>query len=142
MDTSAVRWSVDDPASPEAAAVDDGLSRYNEQAADLGAVRPFVTLARDRSGSIIGGALARRWGACCEIQQIWVDEDHRSHGIGRELMRLVEDHARANGCSLVYLDTFSFQAPGFYIGLGYDVACEFKGFPDGASKFIMSKMLA
>jgi GNAT superfamily N-acetyltransferase len=90
---------------------------------------------------VVGGALARWWGECCELQQIWVDEHHRTGGIGRRLVRMVEDEARTRGCSLVYLDTFTFQAPAFYLKLGYEVACELKGFPNNVSKFIMRKGL-
>jgi hypothetical protein len=36
---------------------------------------------------------------------------------------------------------FTFQAPVFYLRLGYEVACEFKGFPNNVSKFIMRKSL-
>lgn len=43
------------------------------------------------------------------------------------------------GCRLLYLDTFSFQAPEFYYRLGYETACRLDGFPDGGSKFILRK---
>ncbi|MCP3905864.1 MAG: GNAT family N-acetyltransferase [Planctomycetes bacterium] len=141
MEPRDLRWeAVDDPPGPDARVVDEGLDAFNRGAVDLGAVKNFGCFARLESGAIIGGALARRWGTSCELQQIWVDEDHRRRGIGRRLVELVEAHARARGCTLVYLDTFSFQAPAFYRELGYDVACEIGGFPDG-SKFIMRKRL-
>jgi hypothetical protein len=54
---------------------------------------------------------------------------------------MVETEARARGCALLYLDTFTFQAPAFYLRLGYDVACELEGFPNNVSKFIMRKNL-
>ena len=34
------------------------------------------------------------------------------------------------GCGLVYLDTFTFQAPEFYRRLGYGTLCTIEGFPD------------
>jgi hypothetical protein len=54
---------------------------------------------------------------------------------------MVEAEARARACVLLYLDTFTFQAPAFYLKLGYDIACEFKGFPNNVSKFVMRKNL-
>ncbi len=54
---------------------------------------------------------------------------------------MVEAEARTRGCALLYLDTFTFQAPAFYLKLGYEVACELKGFPDDVSKFVMRKTL-
>jgi len=52
-----------------------------------------------------------------------------------------EATAIERGCRLIYLDTFSFQAPEFYYRLGYETACRLDGFPDGGSKFILRKSL-
>ena len=52
-----------------------------------------------------------------------------------------EATAIERGCRLIYLDTFTFQAPEFYYGLGYEIACQLDGFPDGGSKFILRKTL-
>lgn len=133
--------SHDAPLPAEVEIVDEGLDRHNQQSADFGAVHPFTCLVRSIDGTVIGGALARRWGTCSEIQQLWVDPAHRSHGIGREIVRRIERQAREHGCTLLFLETFSFQAPEFYRRAGYEVACEFQGFPDGVSKFIMRKKL-
>ena len=61
--------------------------------------------------------------------------------LARSLMRQVELNAIERGCNLLYLDTFSFQAPEFYYRLGYETACRLDGFPDGASKFVLRKSL-
>jgi GNAT superfamily N-acetyltransferase len=135
-------WEITDrPNREEAGAVDAGLDAFNRAAADIGAVRPLACLARLASGRVIGGAIGRSWGQCCEIQQIWVDESRRHHGVGSRIMRLVEDEARRRGCARVYLDTFTFQAPEFYRRLGYRAIAEIPGFPDGATKFIMAREL-
>ncbi len=39
------------------------------------------------------------------------------------------------------LSTFSFQAPGFYAGLGYQTVLETRGFTDGLVKFTLHKQL-
>jgi len=53
--------------------------------------------------------------------------------------------ARAGGGrarrTVVYLDTFSFQAPEFYRRCGYAVALRIDGFPDGIAKHLMVKHL-
>ena len=139
----ALEWEGPDGGSlpPDAKVVDDALEEFNRSAADFSTSLKFACMARLRSGTIVGGALARWWGQCCELQQLWVDEQHRSAGVGRQLVQMVEAEARARGCELIYLDTFSFQAPAFYLRLGYEVACELKGFPKNVSKFIMRKKL-
>ena len=139
----ALEWEGVDggPLPPDAKIIDDGLDQFNQNAADFATSLKFACIARLPSGRIVGGALARWWGQCCELQQLWVEENHRSVGLGRRLGRMVEAEARARGCVLLYLDTFTFQAPAFYLKLGYDVACEFKGFPNNVSKFVLRKNL-
>jgi ribosomal protein S18 acetylase RimI-like enzyme len=122
-------------------ALDAGLHLYNLQAADLGAVRPLFCFARDANGQIVGGLRARGWGSAWEVQQLWVDARYRRRGIGTELLRRVERAARERGGTLIYLDTFSFQAPALYERNGYEVACRFDGFPDGIAKYVMRRRL-
>jgi len=130
-----------DPADVDVAPIDRGLHAYNQRSADLEAIHRFACYSRDIKGTLLGGALARWWGAACELQQIWVDEAMRRRGIGAALMQKVEAIALDRGCRLIYLDTFSFQAPEFYYRLGYETACRLDGFPDGGSKFILRKTL-
>lgn len=121
--------------------IDAGLHLHNLHAADLGAVRPLFCFARDASGALIGGARARRWGTAWEVQQLWVDPRHRRRGIAAELLRRIEHAARSAGGTLIYLDTFSFQAPALYERCGYEVACRLEGFPDGIVKYVMQRRL-
>lgn len=72
---------------------------------------------------------------------MWVDEALRHRGIGALLVQQVEATAIECGCRLIYLDTFSFQAPAFYYGFGYEIACRLDGFPDDGSKFVLRKAL-
>lgn len=130
-----------DPTDADVAAIDLGLHSYNQRSADLAAIRRFACYAWNEDGALAGGALARWWGTACELQQLWVDEDLRRRGIGASLMQRVEAAAMEHGCRLIYLDTFSFQAPEFYYRLGYETACRLDGFPNGGSKFILRKTL-
>jgi ribosomal protein S18 acetylase RimI-like enzyme len=132
---------TDAPAEADLKVVDAGLSRFNHAAADLTAVRPLACFARDAEGSVVGGVRARQWGAALEVQVLWVDESRRRQGVATRLMRLLEDEARRRGAKLAYLDTFSFQARGFYERLGYAVAARLDGFPDGIEKYLMTRRL-
>lgn len=130
----------DAPLPPgDAAAVDAGLGAANESAAPLELVQPLACFARLDDATLVGGAVGRTWGACCELQQLWVEPAWRRRGIATELVQRFERHASARGCSIFYLETFSFQAPRLYGGLGYAVAAETAGFPNGIVKFLMKK---
>jgi GNAT superfamily N-acetyltransferase len=53
------------------------------------------------------------------VRYLWVHDGLRGRGIGRELMAQAEIRASERGCHSAWLDTFSFQARGFYEKLGY-----------------------
>lgn len=133
--------SGDDARTDELAAIHTAVTAFNNAAAPLDDVRPLVCLARLSDGTLVGGAIARTWGGCCELQQLWVEEAHRRCGIGRELVGRIEHAASNRGCTVIYLETFSFQAPTLYRKLGYAQACELTGFPDGITKLLMQKAL-
>jgi ribosomal protein S18 acetylase RimI-like enzyme len=117
--------------------VDAGLDEFNNKAAPLHEVQGLSCFAHMPSETVIGGAIGRTWGTCCELQQLWVDPLHRRRGIGRELMKHFEQRAQVRGCRTFYLETFSFQAPDFYRSLGYEVRLELKGFGQGNVRYTM-----
>jgi len=129
----------DEPPAAFAQAVDDGLDRYNQQAAPLADVRPLGTFASDSQGRTIGGAVGRTWGRCCELQQLWVEPGHRRSGIASRLLRQFEARAGGRGCNVFYLTTLSFQAPGFYQKHGYATLGEIRGYPNEIAKYLMHK---
>lgn len=130
-----------EPKTSDLAAVDAGLEAYNAGAADASAVKKLACFVRSRTGRVLGGAAGRTWGEAAELQQLWVAEELRGNGVGSKLMTMFEAEARKRGCALVYLDTFTFQAPAFYLKQGYETACRFDGFPGGMSKLVMRKAL-
>jgi ribosomal protein S18 acetylase RimI-like enzyme len=131
----------DEGLSECAQVVDAGLGEANEAAAPLHEVQPLSAFARLPGGEVVGGAIGRSWGRCCELQQLWVHPAHRRRGIGSQLLRAFEARAEARGCRSFYLETFSFQAPGLYRSLGYEVVLELAGFSPGIVKYTMLRTL-
>lgn len=133
------------PATPADAAlleqVDAGLGRFNDQAAPLHEVEPLACIAEDASGKLLGGLLGRTWGACAEVQQLWVNEAARGQGVARSLMQQFEAAAIRRGVKTFYLETWSFQARGFYEKCGYAVALEISGMGPGLAKYTLLKQL-
>jgi GNAT superfamily N-acetyltransferase len=139
---SKARISVFSPAPPGAiATVDAGLDEYNVAGAPITDVRSLHVIAEDKDGIVVGGAIGRTWGQCCELQQLWVCAELRSNGIGSHLMDAFEQEAENRGCALVYLDTFSFQAPVFYQARGYREVLRTVGFTGGVAKITMHKSI-
>jgi GNAT superfamily N-acetyltransferase len=104
-------------------------------------LRPLCVFARDETGRIVGGLTARTYWAYLDISFLWVDASVRGAGHGAALMAAAEGEARARGCRHVLLDTFSFQAPGFYAKLGYVEFGRLRDFTDGHERHYLTKDL-
>jgi ribosomal protein S18 acetylase RimI-like enzyme len=120
-----------------AALIDAGLGTANNAAAPLHEVRSLSCFARNEDGGVLGGAVGRSWGQCCELQQLWVHPESRRRGIGTLLIKTFEALAERRGCSEFYLETFNFQAPDLYKSMGYEVRYEHAVYPHGIVKYIM-----
>jgi ribosomal protein S18 acetylase RimI-like enzyme len=57
------------------------------------------------------------------------------------LVEFAESCARERGCIGAWVDTFSFQAPGFYERLGYRQFGELPFYPDDQRRIFFSKIL-
>ncbi len=76
------------------------------------------------------------------VELLFVPDSMRRAGIGRQVLRAAEEEAARRGCVGVWLDTFSFQARGFYERLGYTVFGTLDDYPPGHNRFFLEKRLA
>jgi len=130
--------AVDQPAW---AIIGGGISAYNKQQAgpDNGQNHCFVLKAPD--GEVVGGVIAATYWNWLYIDLMWLKEEVRGQGYGRKLLQLAEEEGRRRGATHAHLDTFSFQAPGFYQKQGYEVFGELKDFPPGHTRYYLVKEL-
>jgi ribosomal protein S18 acetylase RimI-like enzyme len=105
-------------------------------------VRSLCVFIRDDEGRIIGGLTAKTYWEYLEIQFLWVHEDHRDIGLASELIVTAETEAMKRGCKHAFLDTFSFQALGFYRKLGYSEFGRLSGFSGQHERYFLRKTLA
>lgn len=70
-------------------------------------------------GELAGGLTAHTVQGWLFIKLLGIAEGQRGTGTGRALLARAEEYARQKQLVGVYLDTFEFQAPRFYQGLGY-----------------------
>jgi ribosomal protein S18 acetylase RimI-like enzyme len=99
-------------------AVIKGLVAFNSAAVGKRPWKQLAVTARD-DGRIVGGALGALWLEWLFIELLWLGEAFRGRDIGTELITELEEEARRRGAKNAYVDTFSFQAPGFYEKLGF-----------------------
>ena len=104
---------------------------------------PLEMYAVDTSGTVIGGLIGRTHSirGWFEVSAIWVKEDERGRGIGRQLMALSEYEAIRRGCRYARLATSDYQAPGFYPKLGYTLYGALENCPPGVTCFYYRKDL-
>ncbi|MEJ6001398.1 GNAT family N-acetyltransferase [Paucibacter soli] len=117
------------------------LRAYNEAQAGPGNYQPLVITIQDGAGQIVGGLWGSTGYGWLYTQLLAVPEHLRGQGMGSKLLLQAEAEARSRGCVGSWLDTFSFQARGFYEGLGYKVFGEIGDYPPGGSRCFMSKRL-
>jgi GNAT superfamily N-acetyltransferase len=124
-------------------AIGRGLEAYNEAQDGPGEFRRLALLLRDAGTSeIVGGLWGWTYRHWLTVELLFVPEALRGTGFGSELMRLAEEEAVRRGCRGAWLDTFSFQARGFYERLGYAVFGAIEDYPPSHSRFFLSKTLA
>lgn len=121
----------------------DAIDAFNDRATGLNdRVRQLALLIRDAgTGDIAGGLYGVSYYSWLFVQLLIVPERHRGTGLGTRLLRQAEAVARQRGCIGVWLDTFSFQARGFYEKRGYQAFGEIASYPPGHSRFWLSKRL-
>ncbi len=75
------------------------------------------------------------------IDWLWVDEPHRRRGIGTRLIDAADACARTLRLHGIYLNTFTFQAPAFYLARGYRVLARIDEFAPGHARLWLAKRL-
>jgi ribosomal protein S18 acetylase RimI-like enzyme len=117
-----------------------GLLAFNNRAIGKGQYKSLAISLR-QGKDIVGGLSGWTWAGWCYVELVWIDEKYRGKGHGRALMRKAESEVRSRGIRKMYLDTFSFQAPGFYKKLGFKEFGRLKDFPAGHSRHWLTKSL-
>ena len=114
----------------------------NSRASQPEDCRPLVIILSDPdSGGILGGLWGETNFAHLHIDLLFVPETLRGSGLGRQMLLQAEQEAKARGCLGVWLDTYSFQARGFYERLGYAVFGTLDDYPPGQSRIFLKKAL-
>ena len=111
--------------------IDRGLDEYNFSKAGSDNAEDLWVIARDGEGVPKGGVKAKTFYGWMFVDWLWVSNSLRGAGVGSLLMDKAEAVARERGCVGAYVDTFSFQALGFYRSRGYEEFGRIEGLPAG-----------
>ena len=121
--------------------IGNGLDAFNKQHGGEYGFQRLCFVVQTADGEIVGGVLGELFWEWFNIDLLWVKEELRGRGYGRQLLARVEAEARQRGAKHAFLDTFSFQAPEFYKRYDYTVFGELPDFPPGHTRYYMTKEL-
>eukprot|EP01037_Dinobryon_pediforme_P007786 gene7786-7852_t len=131
----------DTPAEADREAILAPLRAYNRAQAGDSHVRQVAIAVEDNSGAVAGGLWGRIGYGWMFIELLVVPEAARGTGLGRQLMARAEAMARSDGCTGIWLDTFEFQARGFYEKLGFSLFGTLDDYPAGHHRYFLMKRL-
>jgi GNAT superfamily N-acetyltransferase len=139
--SSRLRFDIEDaPADADVEVLPNGLETFNEsQWPGHQAWGPLAVFARDGK-TIVAGLAGETYSGWLFIRYLWVSDALRGKGIGRELIGGAEGRALERGSHSAWVDTFSFQALGFYRKLGYQTFGELD-YPPEHKRFFLQKRL-
>lgn len=134
-------YQIEAADNPEWAIIGGGISAFNQQQAGPDSAKNLCFVVKAPDGEVVGGVIGTTYWNWLSVELMWLKEELRGQGYGRQLLTLAEEEGRRRGATHAHLDTFSFQAPGFYEKHGYRVFGELKDFPPGHTRYYMVKEL-
>jgi GNAT superfamily N-acetyltransferase len=137
-----LRITVPENALPEHRdAVAAPLRAYNLAQAGDPQVQLVAILLENDAGTADGGLWGRIAFGWLFVELLGLPDAARGQGWGRKLMQRAEVIAREAGCTGIWLDTFDFQAPGFYEKLGFVQFGAIADYPPGHTRYFYQKRL-
>jgi len=133
---------TDSPDPDDVKTVSLGLDQYNTS---MGVPTDWVSLAvflKNSEGGVCGGLTGGTYWGWLYVGRLWLEEEIRGQGYGRQLLAKAENEALQRGCCHAFLDTTSFQALPFYQKQGYTLYAQLENFPPGHSRYFLKKELA
>jgi GNAT superfamily N-acetyltransferase len=132
-----------EPTSDDRAAIYRELRAFNFVAATAPNYKLLSILIHDpKTDKTIGGLWGKTDWDWLFIEALVVPDNMRRHGLGSQIMRQAETIAVQRGCSHAWLETFSFQAPDFYLKQGYTVFGKLDDYPKGSTRIFFRKNLS
>jgi ribosomal protein S18 acetylase RimI-like enzyme len=134
----------DSPTGEEASYIHDSLEEYNRAQTNGQYDEPGIEIGlvlKSPEGTVVGGITASTVFRVMHLEALWVTKEHRTKGHGSRLVLQAERIGCEKGCIAAQTQSFSFQAPGFYEKIGYQVLGIYSGYPGGVTEYTLMKRL-
>ncbi|WP_217847119.1 GNAT family N-acetyltransferase [Paracoccus marcusii] len=129
------------PTADHERAIGTVLRAHNERMGGPSNTQLIAVLLNDEAGATVGGLWGKTVYEWLFIGMLAVPAEQRSSGLGSALMDHAETIARSRGCIGIWLDTFEFQALGFYQKLGFEIFGQIDDHPMGHRRYFLQKRL-
>jgi len=138
------RFSIIEDASDSAMKIlYAGLNEYvNEKVGDLRKKNPEVRIKlvlKNTEGQVVGGLRAYTTLGALHIEQLWIHEQYRRQGYGKELLINAEQIAQRHGCISGLAVVLSFQTSEFIQNCGYEIFGVSKCSPPPVKEYYLKK---
>ena len=121
-------------------AIEAVLSQHSDEINEPWDPVPFRFSLKD-GDRVCGGLMGNINRGWMFVSTLAVEADLRGQGWGEKLIGQAEDLARSRGCSGIWLDTFNYQAPGFYEKIGFSEFGRLPNYPDDQIRYFFKKEL-
>ena len=108
----------------------DNRDEYEEK------TQNFIVYDNDK---LVGGAVGFVEYNWYFLDLLYIDEEYRSQTIGTKLIKQIEEYAKEEKLTGIRMETWDFQARGFYEKNGYKVFAEIKDCPPTTICYFLKK---
>jgi ribosomal protein S18 acetylase RimI-like enzyme len=129
------------PTSEDCKELTAKLAVFNASKVAVNSIHRVGIFVRDHENMIRGGIIGYTKWNWLSVDVVWLSEDLRGRRMGSEMLARIEQMAIQRGCVLAHLDTFDFQALGFYQKQGYEIFAILDDYPKGHQRFYLKKEL-
>ena len=114
--------------------------QYNKQFVDDD-YQPLSVHATSENGDVVGGLVGKTYWNYLEVEFLWVEDAHRRQGLAAKIMAEAEREARQRRCHTIILDTYEFQALGFYERIGFQQFGQLDEFAGRFKRYYLKKTI-
>ncbi len=117
------------------------LKEYNCSKREASKSIPLGVFYEKANGEKKAGLTGEVFGNWLCIEYLWVSEELRGQGFGSTLLETAEKEAVLHGAKYIFVDTFDFQAPEFYIKHGYEQVFKLFDYPYTGARYYYIKCI-
>lgn len=129
----------ENPRDQDIEILSNGLTQHAKLKKNQNPVSFFTYFLKNEQGEIVGGCNGEIYYGCLYLSQLWVSEELRGQGFGKQLMQQVTQHAKEKNCRFLTLETMDWQAFDFYKKLGFELEFERHGHDNNSVCYCMRK---